>query len=102
MSSSRVLPAAPLGTAASVYTAGRVRWNSLGRFLRRNPALVLGLVLLTLLFLFAVIGAYVTDPKDAQPLAARPLLKPSAAYPFGTDKLGRDLFATIIAGIPLT
>jgi peptide/nickel transport system permease protein len=58
--------------------------------------------LLLILFLFALIGALVTDVDDAQPLAARPLLPPSLEYPFGTDKLGRDLFATIIAGIPLT
>ena len=102
MSSSRILPNAQIGTAASIHSVGWARWRSVGRFLRRNPALMFGLVLLLLLFLFAVIGAYVTNPKDAQPLAARPLLKPSAAYPFGTDKLGRDLFATIIAGIPLT
>ena len=66
------------------------RLNGLGRFLRRNPALVVGLSLLLALFLFAAIGAYLTDPEDAQPLAARPLLKPSVDYPFGTDKLGRD------------
>ena len=78
------------------------RLNGVGRFLRRNPALVAGLVLLLALFAFAVVGAYLTDPEDAQPLAARPLLPPSADYPFGTNKLGRDLFATIAAGIPLT
>jgi len=103
MSSSRILPNAQIGLAAPVAeSVGRERVRGIGRFLRRNPALVLGLVLLTVLFLFAVIGAYVTDANDAQPLAAKPLLKPSADYPFGTDKLGRDLFATIIAGIPLT
>src|SRR5438093_321202 len=103
MSSSRILSNAPIGMAAPVRAAvWRARLHEVERFLRRNPALMLGLVLLVALFLFAVIGAYATDPKDAQPLAARPLLKPSAHYPFGTDKLGRDLFATIIAGIPLT
>ncbi|MEZ4660452.1 MAG: ABC transporter permease [Caldilineaceae bacterium] len=76
--------------------------RSIGRFLRRNPALVVGFVLLLALFLFAIIGSYVTDPKNAEPLSARPLQAPSAEYPFGTDKLGRDLFATIVAGIPLT
>ncbi|MFN8444833.1 MAG: ABC transporter permease [Caldilineaceae bacterium] len=76
--------------------------RGVGRFLRRNPALVIGAVLLLALLLFALIGWFITDPKDAQPLAARPLLKPSADYPFGTDKLGRDLFATVVAGIPLT
>jgi peptide/nickel transport system permease protein len=76
--------------------------GSIGRFLRRNPALVIGLSLLLALLLFVVVGASLTDIEDAQPLAARPLLEPSAEYPFGTDKLGRDLFATIVAGIPLT
>ena len=103
MSSSRILPNAQIGVSAPVANnVWSERLYGTGRFLRRNPALVLGLVLLLLLFLFAVIGAYVTDANDAQPLAAKPLLKPSADYPFGTDKLGRDLFATIIAGIPLT
>jgi peptide/nickel transport system permease protein len=100
MTSSRVLSnaqSAP-GTPAKLLTA----LYSIGRYLRRNPALVTGLVLLVALFLFALIGSYITNPKHAQPLAARPLLKPSADYPFGTDKLGRDLFAAVVAGIPLT
>lgn len=94
----KTIPTRPIPAAGSWPD----RVNSIGRFLRRNPALVIGLLLLLALFLFAVIGAYMTDIKDAQPLAARPLLPPSADYPFGTDKLGRDLFATIVAGIPLT
>lgn len=92
------IPAPPLPIAGGWAD----RMGGIGRFLRRNPALVLGLTLLLALFLFAVVGAYLTDIDDAQPLAARPLQKPSAEYPFGTDKLGRDLFATIVAGIPLT
>ncbi|MEZ4710204.1 MAG: ABC transporter permease [Caldilineaceae bacterium] len=88
--------------AAGAESASLAWIYSLGRFLRRNPALVVGVLLLLALFLFAIIGSYVTDPKDADPLSARPLLEPSVDYPFGTDKLGRDLFATIVAGIPLT
>lgn len=95
-----------LTTAQPEISAPDVSWReqagSVGRFLRRNPALMAGIVLLTALFLFALIGSFVTDIDDAQPLAAPTLLKPSAEYPFGTDKLGRDLFATIVAGIPLT
>lgn len=78
------------------------RLRGLKRFLLRNPNLVAGLLLLLGLFLFATIGALVTDIEDANPLSAPPLLKPSAEYPFGTDRLGRDLFATVVAGIPLT
>lgn len=90
--------------ATSIPVAGgwSDRLGGLGRFLRRNPALVIGLILLLALLLFVVVGSYMTDIEDAQPLAARPLQPPSADYPFGTDKLGRDLFATIVAGIPLT
>lgn len=103
MSSSRILPNAQIGRTAPVAEAVWLqRLRGFGRFLRRNPALMAGLLLLTMLFLFTVIGTYVTNADDAQPLAAKPLLKPSAEYPFGTDKLGRDLFATIVAGIPLT
>ena len=102
MSSSHVLPSAQRGMSESVESTRGEQIAGVGRFLRRNPALVTGLVFLILLFLFAVIGAYTTDPRGAQPLAARPLQKPSLDYPFGTDKLGRDLFATIVAGIPLT
>lgn len=78
------------------------RLGDLRRFLARNPNLVWGVLLLLALLLFAVIGAIITDGEDAYPLSAPPLLSPSADYPFGTDRLGRDLFATIIAGIPLT
>lgn len=102
MSSSQVLPNAPISKATILKTPRLSQWHNFGRFLRRNPALVMGLVLLLLLFAFAVIGSFITDPKHAQPLAARPLQKPSASYPFGTDKLGRDLFAAVVAGIPLT
>ena len=102
MSSSHVLPSAQRGMSESARPTLGDQIAGFGRFLHRNPALVTGLVFLILLFLFAVIGSYVTDAKDAQPLAARPLLKPSLDYPFGTDKLGRDLFATIVAGVPLT
>jgi len=94
----KTMPAPPTAVAG-VWSD---RFGSVGRFLRRNPALVIGLILLLALFAFAVIGAFMTDIEDAQPLAARPLQPPSAEYPFGTDKLGRDLFATIVAGIPLT
>ena len=102
MNSSDVMQSAQRGLSVRAKATWGEQVGGIGRFLRRNPARVFGLTLLILLLLFAVIGSYVTDPKDAQPLAARPLLKPSLEYPFGTDKLGRDLFAAIVAGIPLT
>jgi peptide/nickel transport system permease protein len=72
------------------------------RYIRRNPSLALGVALLTLLALFVVIGSLTVDTEDARPLSAPTLQPPSADYPFGTDRQGRDLLAVMVAGTPLT
>jgi peptide/nickel transport system permease protein len=72
------------------------------RYLRRNPSLALGIALLLALALFVVIGSFLVDTEDARPLSAPALRAPSAYYPFGTDRQGRDLFAVMVAGTPLT
>ena len=72
------------------------------RYLRRNPSLALGTVLLAALALFVVIGGMLVDIEDARPLSAPTLREPSGQYPFGTDRQGRDLLAVMIAGTPMT
>jgi peptide/nickel transport system permease protein len=72
------------------------------RYLRRNPSLLVGLLLLLILFLFVVIGDMIVDTARARPLSARALQPPSWVLPFGSDKQGRDLFAVLVAGTPLT
>jgi peptide/nickel transport system permease protein len=72
------------------------------RYLRRNPSLAVGVVLLAAVALFVVIGNLVVDIEDARPLSAPTLQPPSQAYPFGTDRQGRDLLAVMVAGTPLT
>src|SRR5262249_32700590 len=72
------------------------------RYLRRNASLVVGLVLLGLLTLFMVVGAFVVDTSNAQALSVPALQPPSWDYPFGTDRQGRDLLAVMVAGTPLT
>jgi peptide/nickel transport system permease protein len=73
------------------------------RYLRRNKSLVVGLGILIFLVLFGVVGSMVVDTGTlAYPLAVAPLQPPSAAYPLGTDKDGRDLLAVMIRGILLT
>lgn len=71
-------------------------------YLRRNPRLVAGLVLLIGILLFSSLGRLVIDVSLARPLAEPPYKPPSAEYPFGTDKFGRNLLAVMIAGTPLT
>ena len=72
------------------------------RYFRRNGSLVVGIVLLGILVLFMVIGAFTVDTENAQALSVPALQPPSWEYPFGTDRQGRDLLAVMVAGTPLT
>jgi peptide/nickel transport system permease protein len=76
--------------------------RGVSRYFRRNPSLTLGIALLAALVLFVLIGGLVVDVEDARPLSVPALRAPSWAYPFGTDRQGRDLLAVMIAGTPLT
>jgi peptide/nickel transport system permease protein len=72
---------------------------ALKKFARDLPALA-GLVIVLAIVLVAVFGPWLAPhPGDA---AASHLLQrlkpPSAAFPFGTDNLGRDLFSRVILG----
>src|SRR5437016_6450716 len=71
----------------------------LRKFARDLPALA-GLMIVLVIVVVALIGPWIAPhPGDA---AASHLLQrlkpPSAAFPFGTDNLGRDLFSRVILG----
>jgi peptide/nickel transport system permease protein len=70
-------------------------------FARRNPTLVLGVVLLAVIVLVALLAPWLApDPADAG-TATHPfkvLAAPSSAHPFGTDLVGRDLLTRIMYG----
>ena len=72
------------------------------RYLRRNPSLVVGIALLSALVLFMLIGRIFVDTNKSRALSVAALQPPSLEYPFGTDRQGRDLLATMVAGTPLT
>ncbi len=76
--------------------------DSVLQYCRRNPSLVIGLVIFLLLFLSSTIGAFFVDLENARPISVRPLQPPSWEMPFGSDKQGRDLLAVMVAGTPLT
>jgi peptide/nickel transport system permease protein len=71
-------------------------------YLRRNRNLAIGLGILLLLLIFVVAGHLFYDVSKYRPLSVPPNRPPSWEYPFGTDTQGRDLFATMVAGTPLT
>lgn len=78
------------------------RHSPIRSYLRRNTSLVVGLGLLGILVVFMVVGAFVVDTANAQPLSVTPLQPPSWTYPFGTDRQGRDLLAVMVVGTPMT
>jgi peptide/nickel transport system permease protein len=71
----------------------------LKKFMRDIPALI-GLLIVFFAVVIAIIGPWIAPhPGDivASHLLQR-LKPPSAAFPFGTDNLGRDLFSRVILG----
>lgn len=69
------------------------------RQLLRNPAGVVGLLILLTVILMALLAPWIY-PGDPLDMVATPLLTPGsdAAYPLGTDAMGRDVIAGIFHG----
>ena len=92
---SAVLPPVPEAVAAD-EAAGPpgLRW----RWLRKNPTLVLGAVLLLVMAALALAAPWLAthDPEDIDPSAR--LEAPSPEHRFGTDALGRDVYSRALLG----
>jgi len=72
----------------------RLRW----RWLRKNPTLVLGALLLLVMAVLALSAPWLAthDPEDIDPSAR--LEAPSPEHRFGTDALGRDVYSRALLG----
>lgn len=92
---SAVLPPTPSVPQDDAFApAPPRRW----RWLRKNPTLVLGLVLLVLMAALALAAPWIAtaDPQEIDPSAR--LQAPDAQHYFGTDALGRDVFSRAVLG----
>lgn len=70
------------------------------RRFKRNKTAVLGLIIISIIFLVAIISGFVYDYETEiinQNISQR-LQSPSKEYWFGTDETGRDIFARIMYG----
>ncbi|CAN5656659.1 ABC transporter permease [soil metagenome] len=74
----------------------------MGGYLRRNKSMMFGIVILTLIALFVILGRLFWDVSKAAPLSGLPNLEPSLDHPLGTDRQARDLLAVMIVGTPKT
>lgn len=100
-------PDAALGALEITPDLARKRRSQLriifDRFVR-NRAAVAGVVVLAIIILLAVFAPILThktasfDPANSIPDNPLLLAPPSLAHPFGTDELGRDLFARMLFG----
>lgn len=97
-------PIAPTTGAATPVAMPRQesRVVTFFRFLRRNPKLVVGSLMLLFLLGIAFIGPYIVDTSLAAPMSVRPDQAPNSSRLFGTDSQGRDMLALLVRGIPLT
>jgi peptide/nickel transport system permease protein len=74
-----------------------IRRRGLWRFIRRNPTICLGLFVIGAMLLSTLTAPlYAGDPLTMDP--SRRLQGPSAELWFGTDHLGRDVFARTVYG----
>ncbi|MDQ2996158.1 MAG: ABC transporter permease [Chloroflexota bacterium] len=87
-----------ISTAApTAFADQRERRASFWSRFRRQPAALIGAMLLLMLVLIAV-GADRLAPYDPFATSDEVLRPPSAAHPLGTDDLGRDLFSAVMHG----
>ena len=68
------------------------------QMLKKSPTAVAGIIIVTLVIVSAMFAPWISpyNPSDTD-LYSR-MKPPSAEHPFGTDKLGRDVFSRIIWG----
>jgi peptide/nickel transport system permease protein len=81
--------------------AGQSPGRRFARRFARNRGAVAGIVVLTALLLIAVVGPFLVRDPTIQRIPDR-LTPPNATYWFGTDDLGRDIFARVVSGAPIS
>jgi peptide/nickel transport system permease protein len=72
------------------------------RALIKNPNMLFGLILLIIMSAMAIFSALITDVDPRYIDTIERLRSPSSQYLFGTDHLGRDIFARVVYGSRLS
>jgi len=67
-------------------------WRS---FARRNPSLVVGILIVAAIVLFGLIGPFLIHQEATRTTAFAKDLKPNLEHVLGTDSFGRDTMALI-------
>src|SRR5438876_6172429 len=89
---------AAVADAAALRRPARSLWSDAWRQFRRHRLAMLGVVVFALLLLLTLFGPLLYHTSGETIDYGSGLLVPSIEHPFGTDDLGRDLFARALLG----
>lgn len=95
-------PATTSAISPVAPSAAYSRSRDFRSFLRRNPKLIVGLLLLGSLLAIGFLGPYVIDTEQAAPMSVMPDQSPNRDVLLGSDSQGRALLSLLVEGIPLT
>ncbi len=83
-------------------TGRRFRLRGARHVVAGSPGLVLSWLVLVMVAAWAVVPGWFTSQNPIRGVIADRLAPPSLAHPFGTDYLGRDLFARVVHGAAMS
>ncbi|MEC0226387.1 ABC transporter permease [Paenibacillus alba] len=86
------------GTAEAIVRIRLSFWQEAWIRLRANKLAMAGLIIVVLMSLLAIVGPFLTDQSYSKQVLLDANQIPSAAHWFGTDELGRDVYARILYG----
>ncbi|MCY9661810.1 ABC transporter permease [Paenibacillus chondroitinus] len=86
------------GTAEAIVRVRLSFWQEAWIRLRANKLAMAGLMIIIVMALLAIVGPHLTDQSYSKQVLLDANQKPSAAHWFGTDELGRDVYARILYG----
>jgi len=81
-----------------LLTAPPPRLARAGAFLVRSPLTILGIIIVIGTLVAAIFGTWLAPHNPNIPDYSALLASPSAAHPFGTDELGRDILSRVLSG----
>lgn len=90
-----------IDSTSDIYPASRgtlLRTWDLLLQLTRRPLALLGLILVSLFILMAIFGPLIAPYRYDAIIRGAARLPPSPEFPFGTDRLGRDVFSRVLWG----
>ncbi|BFT73915.1 ABC transporter permease [Paenibacillus sp. P36] len=86
------------GAAEAIVRVRLSFWQEAWIRLRANKLAMAGLMIIIVMALLAIVGPHLTDQSYSKQVLLDANQKPSAAHWFGTDELGRDVYARILYG----